>query len=148
VPTYTDITYHLVFATKNRERVFDKDHREQLYRFIWGILKERSCHVYRIGGVEDHLHILFSLHPTQSLANVVKEIKTASSSWIKGQKFFPLFTHWQEGYGAFTVAAEARPALIDYIKNQETHHARFSFVDELRNMVEMVHLSWQPDFPP
>ena len=146
--TYTDITYHLVFATKNRVRALDRPRRDDLYAFIWGILKERDCHLYRIGGIEDHVHILTSLHPTIALASLVKEIKTASSAWIKGQHVFPAFEHWQEGYGAFTVGADARPGLIDYIKNQEAHHQARNFVEELKAMVESAHLAWKPDFLP
>lgn len=146
--TYTDITYHIVFATKHRVRALDKVRRDDLFRFIWGVLKERHCHAYRIGGVEDHVHILTSLHPTVALADLVKEIKTASSGWIKGERAFPLFEHWQDGYGAFTVAAEARPALIDYIKCQEAHHQTQGFVEELRAMVEASHLDWKPDYLP
>ncbi len=146
--TYTDITYHLVFATKNRIPSLDKPRRDDLYRFCWGLLKARDCHLYRIGGVEDHVHILTSLHPTVALADLVKEIKTASSAWIKGQAVFPAFDYWQEGYGAFTVGTEARPGLIDYIRNQETHHQRLSFIDELREMVGKAQLQWKPDYLP
>lgn len=146
--TYTDMTCHLVFATKNRVRALDKARREDLFRFIWGVLNERKCHLYRIGGVEDHLHILTSLHPTVALASLVKEIKTASSAWIKGERVFPFFEHWQEGYGAFSVAAKDRPGLIDYIKNQEQHHQGQSFVDELQAMVESAQLEWKPDYLP
>lgn len=148
MPTYTDITYHIVFATKNRAPTLDKPRRDDLYRFIWGIIKERQCHLYRIGGVEDHVHILTSLHPTVALADLVKEIKTTSSAWIKGQKVFPFFEHWQEGYGAFTVAADARPALIEYIKGQEEHHAQVGFVDELRAIVKAAHLEWSDEYLP
>ena len=148
MPTYTDITYHIVFGTKNRVRALDKLRRDDLYRFIWGVIKERDCHLYRIGGIEDHVHILTSLHPSVALADLVKEIKTASSAWIKGQNAFPLFEHWQEGYGAFTVAAEARPALIAYIKDQERHHHGVDFVDEYREMVEAAHLNWKADYLP
>ena len=146
--TYTDITYHLVFGTKNRVRALDKSRRDDLYRFIWGMLEERRCHLYRIGGVEDHIHILTSLHPTIALSDFIKEIKTASSAWIKGDKVFPMFEHWQDGYGAFTVAADARPALIQYIKNQEAHHQGTAFVDELKSMVEAAHLEWKADYLP
>ncbi len=82
MPTYTDITYHIVFGTKGRVPSLDKARRDDLYRFIWGVIKERDGHLYRIGGVEDHVHILTSLHPSVALADLVKEIKTASSAWI------------------------------------------------------------------
>ena len=78
--TYTQIIYHLVFATKHRERVLDKERRDDLYRFIWGMLEKRQCHLFRIGGIEDHLHILTAVHPTVALADLVKEIKTATSA--------------------------------------------------------------------
>jgi putative transposase len=100
--TYTQITYHLVFATKNRTPVLHKNYRPELFAFIYGVLKNRNCHTFRINGVEDHLHILTTLHPSISLANLVKEIKTSSSAWMKSRKGFEAFEHWQEGYGAFT----------------------------------------------
>jgi putative transposase len=128
--TYTQIIYHLVFATKHRERVLDKERRDDLYRFIWGMLEKRQCYLFRIGGIEDHLHILTALHPTVALADLVKEIKTATSAWIKGEKVFPRFTHWQEGYGAFTCAAKDKAGLIDYIKLQEEHHRVTTFREE------------------
>ena len=146
--TYTDITYHIVFATKNRTRSLDKARRDELYRFLWGVLKERNCHAYRIGGVEDHLHLLVSLHPLVALADLVKELKTASSVWIRSGNVFPFFEHWQEGYGAFTVAAEARPGLIEYIKNQEVHHQTRDFMSELQSMVAAARLEWKPQYPP
>lgn len=146
--TYTDVTCHIVFATKHRTPVLDKSRRDDLYRFIWGVINARKCHLYRIGGIEDHIHILTSLHPTVALASLVKEIKTAASAWIKGEQVFPDFDFWQEGYGAFSVAAKDRPGLIDYIKNQEQHHQIKPFVDELKEMVESAHLEWKPDYLP
>ena len=128
--TYTQILYHLVFATKHRERVLDKHRRDDLYRFIWGILQRRKCHLYRIGGVEDHVHILTTLHPTVALSDVVKEIKTTTSAWVKGQHAFPTFTHWQDGYGAFTHALPDKARLIEYIRGQEAHHKQVSFREE------------------
>lgn len=146
--TYTDITYHIVFGTKHRVRALDKARRQDLYRFVWGILNKRDCHLYRIGGVEDHVHLLTSLHPTIALADLVKEIKTTSTLWIKGEQVFPFFEHWQDGYAAFTAAADARPNLIEYIKNQEAHHQSRPFVDELQSLVEAAGLEWKASYLP
>jgi hypothetical protein len=74
------------------------------------------------------------------LASLVKEIKTASSAWIKAEGAFPRFEHWQEGYGAFCVAAKDRPVLVDYIRNQERHHHGRGFVEELEAMVQAAQL--------
>ena len=79
-----------------------KTHRDDLYRDIWGILKNKNCHLYRINGVENHLHILTHLHPTNSLSNLIKDIKLGSSDFIKKQQSFPNFKGWQQGYAAFT----------------------------------------------
>ena len=74
--THTQICYHVVFSTKDRQPVLRPDRREDLFRYIWGILKNRQSHLYRINGTEDHVHILTSLHPTVSLADLVKDVKT------------------------------------------------------------------------
>lgn len=133
--TYTQIHYHLVFSTKHRERTLDKPRREDLFRFIWGILQRRKCHLYRIGGVEDHIHLLTSLHPTIALSDLVKEIKTTTAPWIKGQHAFPAFRHWQDGYGAFTHALPDRDRLIAYIKSQEEHHKHVTFREEYEGLL-------------
>lgn len=133
--TYIESCHHIVFATKGRERVLLKERRENLFRYIWGILKNHDCHLYRINGVEDHLHILTSLHPTVALADLVKDIKVASALWIKENRAFPAFTHWQDGYGAFTVSHRDRETVIEYIKQQEEHHRTKSYLDELRELL-------------
>lgn len=134
--TYTQICYHIVFSTKERQPVLRADRRQDLFRYIWGILKNRNSHLYRINGAADHLHILTSLHPTVCLANMVKEIKTGSALWIKEQVLFPMFSHWQDGYAAFTHSNEQIDPLIEYIKRQEEHHTRTTFAEELRKLLE------------
>jgi REP element-mobilizing transposase RayT len=115
--TYTQIIYHIVFATKHRERVLAEPRREDLFRYMWGIVKNHDCHLLRLNGVEDHVHILTSLHPTVALADFVKAIKTGSSKWIKEENVFPQFSHWQDGYGAFTHSVREKDGLIEYIKD-------------------------------
>ncbi len=133
--TYTQILYHIVFATKGRRRVLDKSRREDLFRYTWGIVKNHNCHLYRIGGVEDHVHILSSLHPTVALADFIKDIKVASSGWIKDEKVFPEFEAWQEGYAALTHSLGEKDRLMEYIKGQEEHHRTVSFLDEYREIL-------------
>lgn len=128
--TYTQILYQIVFSTKNRKKTLLKENREELYRYIWGVLKNKKCTLYRINGVEDHLHIVTHIHPTISLSTLVKDIKVASSIWIKEQKLFPEFTAWQEGYGAFTYSLKEKENLIQYVSNQEEHHKTKTFREE------------------
>ena len=133
--TFTQIYYHIVFSTKGRERVLLAGKRDDLFRYTWGVLRNKNCHLYRIGGVEDHMHILTGLHPTVALASLVKDIKTSTSSWIKQNEVFPDFDHWQDGYGAFTVSHSDKDAAVEYIKGQEEHHQTISFKDELRGFL-------------
>jgi len=133
--TYTAISYHIVFSTKDRTPALTNDRREDLFRYIWGIINNRHGHLYRIDGVEDHLHILSSLHPTVCLADFVKEIKTGSALWIKENSVFKNFSYWQEGYAAFTCSKSDLPRLIEYIKGQEEHHRRTTFAEEYRKLL-------------
>jgi putative transposase len=129
--TYTQILYQIVFSTKKRERTFIKDNRKELFTYIWGILQKKKCHLYRINGVEDHLHIITYLHPTIALSDLIKDIKVASSGYIKEKALFPDFTAWQEGYGAFTYSIKDKDRLIEYVKNQEEHHKTLTYKEEL-----------------
>jgi REP element-mobilizing transposase RayT len=128
--TYTQILYQIVFSTKYRAHSLIKEHRAELFQHMWGLLKNKRCHLYRINGVEDHLHILTHLHPSIALADLVKDLKLSSSKLIKETNLFPQFNGWQDGYGAFTYSIGAKNNLIQYIKNQEEHHKTKTFLDE------------------
>ena len=107
---YTQILYQIVFATRASERALAPNNRPQLFKYICGILQNKKCHLYRINGVDDP-----------------KGIKVASSDFINENNLFDNFNAWQEGYGAFTYSISAKDNLIEYIKNQEEHHKKFSF---------------------
>ena len=133
--TFTQIYYHIIFSTKNRELVLLAEHRKPLFAYIWGIIKNNNGHVYRINGVDDHVHIFTSLHPSVCLADLVKAIKVGSSQWMKSEGLCPHFSHWQDGYGAFTHSNAEKDALVDYIRGQEEHHKKKTFQDELRQFL-------------
>lgn len=135
VSTHTQIIYHIIFGTKYGTPTLEKNGRDKLFKYIWGLLKNKKCHLYRINGVENHLHILTHLHPTIPLSALVKDIKLASSSFIKQEKLFPKFNGWQKGYGAFTHHQNDKKHLIEYIKKQETHHQHISWKDEFRSLL-------------
>ena len=134
--TYTQIIYQVVFSTKNREMTLTTNNRAELYKYISGILQNKKCHLYRIGGIENHIHILFHLHPTMALSELIKDIKLASTDYIKRNKLFLNFKGWQEGYGAFTYSIKEKDILIEYIKNQETHHKKKSFKEEYLELLQ------------
>lgn len=135
-----------MFATKNREPVLTKDRRDDLYKYIWGIAQKRDCHLYRIGGIEDHVHLLASLHPSVALADLVKEIKIASVSWIKTEHVFADFGYWQNGYGAFTCSVGSKDRIIEYIKGQEQHHTKESSPEELRRLLSEANIEYEQKY--
>ena len=134
--SYRQIIYQIVFCTKFRKPTISEHHCEQLYRYISGIVSKHKCHLYRINGVSDHIHILSDLHPSTSLADYVKNIKVASSIWLKESKLFPEFEGWQDGYGAFTYSIREKDILIEYVKNQKVHHRRESSYEEYERLLK------------
>ena len=144
--TYTQLLYQIVFTTKNVEKVLLKDNREQLYRYIWGILKNKNCILYQINAVEDHIHIATHIHPSIALSSLVREIKTSSSVWIKEQKIFPNFISWQNGYGGFTYSIKEKSALVNYIKNQEDHHRNIGFREEYKNILNEFDIKFEEKY--
>lgn len=144
--TYTQILYQIVFSTKYREKTLIKENREELYKFIWGLLKNKNCVLYQIGGIEDHIHILTHIHPSVSLSSLVKDIKVASSDYIKKNDLFPHFSSWQNGYGAFTYATRDKAMLVNYIKNQEHHHRKKTFKEEYIELLEKHQISFEEKY--
>ena len=133
--TYTQILYHLLFSTKDRQPVLSDSRRDELGMYMNGVIKNNHCRPIWTNGVRDHVHILFSLGPTVALADIVKDIKVASSIWSKDGRVFPNFYAWQEGYGAFTYSLRDEPELIAYVKAQEEHHQKTSFLEEYRKLL-------------
>lgn len=126
--------YHIVFATKNRQMTISNEHREDLYRYIWSLLKEYNCHLYRISGIPNHIHMLINLNPTIALSTLMREIKSRSSAWLKSDERFPDFTGWGREYFATTVTYNDRNGVIEYIKSQQRHHAVTDFDEELSRL--------------
>jgi REP element-mobilizing transposase RayT len=132
--SYTQLLYHIVLRTKRNERSISQHKVSSLYQYIWGIIKNKNGTLYRINGVEDHIHILSDLHPSIALADYVKDIKIATSLWMKKSGDFSKFTAWSEGYAAFTYSFQEKATLMNYIKNQQEHHKKEDLNDELKRI--------------
>ncbi len=146
--TYTQILYQIVFATRNRKKCLCKKDREKLFMYIYGILKSKECHLYRINAESDHLHIITHIHPTVSLATLVKDIKLATTDFIKKESMFPGFNGWQDGYGAFTYSISAKNNLIEYVKNQEEHHSVKNFREEFKQLLDEHKIDYNEKYLP
>jgi REP element-mobilizing transposase RayT len=127
------LLYHVVFSTKNREPWLDAGWRPALYEYVGGIVRARRGEMLAVGGVADHIHLLLRLSPARSLSDVMRDVKANSSGWLHQRGVLPF--DWQDGYGAFTLSPSAIPRVANYIENQEAHHARVSFGDEMRTLL-------------
>ena len=133
--SYRQHLYHIVFRTKDSIPTIKQDHVNELYAYITGIIKHKQSHLYRINGVENHLHILTDMNPSIAPIDFVKDIKVSSSVWMKRSNSFPSFDGWAVGYGSFTCSYMDIDRLIEYIMNQQTHHKKISFEDEYRKLL-------------
>src|SRR5438067_1078103 len=133
--THTSLDHHFVFSTKDRRPFIHQDVRARIHDYLGGCLRSEDATPLIIGGVEDHVHILAGLRPTQCVASVMRDIKRASCSWIHNDLGIRTFG-WQEGYGAFAVSRSRVHVVANYIEHQEEHHRTRSFQDEYRQMLE------------
>jgi putative transposase len=128
-----NVLIHLIFSTKNREPFLrDADVRKAMHAYMTGILQKLDSPALIIGGVADHVHILCQLSRTLSVADLVKELKTGSSEWIKSIERPVSLFYWQNGYAVFSVSQSNAEQVRRYIAEQETHHRERTFQDELR----------------
>ena len=121
---------HLIFSTKNREPFIAPAARESLFAYLAGTLHELGCPALKVGGVADHVHLLFALSKTVALSQAVEEVKKGSSKWAK-DAVHPNF-YWQSGYGAFSVSRSNEAQGAAYVDGQEEHHRARTFQDEFR----------------
>lgn len=137
---YTQILYHIVFRTKYSEKSIDLANASHLYRYIWGVIKNKKCVLYRINGMEDHIHLLSDLHPSVALADFIKDIKVASSLWMKKSGLFPQFRGWAVKYCALTYSYKQKHIIVNYIKRQREHHRKESFKAEVGRLLAENHI--------
>src|SRR2546422_8229317 len=138
----SSILVHLVFSTKNREPFITPAIETELYPYMAKTLRELKSPSLAIDGASDHVHILFSLTRVITIANLVEEVKTSSSKWIKtkGREFRNF--HWQRGYGAFSIGQSNLSQLKRYIRGQKEHHRRVSFQDEYRKFLKRYEIPY------
>ncbi len=130
--TYTQIHLQLIFAVKYRAAVIKNDWKNDLYKYIAGIIENQKHKLLIINGVADHIHILIGYRPHQSLSELLQDIKGDSSRWINENNLTQSNFSWQQGYGAFSYSHSHLPQVINYIKNQEKHHEKIPFMDEYK----------------
>jgi putative transposase len=139
--THTSLHYHIVFSTKHRQPCIDLAWRNRLHEYLGGSSNGLRGFSQAVGGTADHVHLLVGLTATHCLADFMRELKKASSIWVRQEVGLSSFA-WQEGYGAFTVSPTARDGVKQYIANQEEHHRTRTFREELILMLKQAGIEY------
>lgn len=134
--TFTQIHVQAVFTVQNGHCIIQKSWKDELYKYITGIVQKNKHKLLAINGMPDHVHILFGFRPTQSLSDLMQDVKGDSSKWINQRKFIRGKFSWQEGYGGFSYSKSQLPYLISYIHNQEEHHKKKTFIEEYKEFLK------------
>ena len=137
-----NILVHIIFSTKGRQKLLHEKIRPELYAYITGIFKAKNCNYYRIGGIDDHIHISCSLPKTITASDFIKEIKISTSVWLKTKGDNLANFHWQTGYGIFSLSPAHLQDLCEYIANQENHHKHIDFKNELLGLLKKYNISY------
>ncbi len=140
--TYTQIHIQFVFAVKFRARAIHLSWKEELYQYMIGIIHEYGHKVIAINGMPDHIHILIGVRPSQSISDLMKNVKQYSSKWINENKLVMGKFEWQEGYGAFAHDKSGFDKVIKYIQNQEVHHQKKKFAEEYLQLLERFEVDY------
>jgi putative transposase len=143
--TYCSIHFHVVFSTKNRRRWIKPDWSDRLHEYLGGAIKGLSAIPLKIGGVEDHVHLLVGCKTTHRPCDLIREIKKASTAWVHEEIGVPAFG-WQDGYAIISVSPDAIHGVSSYIENQEEHHRRRSFREELELILKRAGIEYDPRY--
>lgn len=146
--TYSRVLLHIVFGTKHRERTIPDAVRPRLHAFLGGTVRDERGTALAIGGMPDHVHLLVAWRTDESIANLVRHLKTRSSAWMHKEIADMQTFAWQEGYGVFSVSESWRERVTNYIAHQPEHHAHRSFGEELVNLLRAHEVEFDPRYLP
>ena len=144
--TYTQLFVHLVFAVKNRGCFIAPSWQQELYAYIIGVIENRHHKVYAIGGMRDHIHVFVSMLPTQSVSELVQEVKRASTLWIKERHLVDGNFAWQEGFGAFSYSKSHVSKVVAYIQNQKQHHVGKTMQEEYIEFLKLFGVEYDEKY--
>jgi putative transposase len=141
--TYTQIHIQFVFATKFRTSAIQPTWENDLYKYITGIIQNNGHKMLCINGMPDHIHLLAGFRPTQSIADLMQDVKANSSKWINENALCPARFEWQTGYGAFSYSKSHVDQVISYIENQKEHHKKETFLDEYQSFLKKFEIEFE-----
>jgi putative transposase len=140
--TFTQIYIQVIFAVEWRQSLITQEHKEEIQKYITGIIRNKSQKLIEINSMPDHLHMLIGMQPDIALSDLVREVKKSSSNFINEKRLVKGRFNWQEGFGAFSYSRSSLDAVIRYIRNQEAHHRRTSFKKEYMTMLRKFDIAF------
>lgn len=144
--TYTQLYIQFVFAVKFRQSLIQKEWKNDLYKYITGIVQNNKSKMLAINGVSDHIHIFIGYKPTIAIPDLVKDIKVASSLWINEERLTMQNFNWQEGYGAFSYRLRDIDEICKYIQKQEEHHKKKTFREEYISLLKDFDITYDEKY--
>lgn len=144
--TFSQIYIQYVFAVKGRANLLQKPWREEVFKYMAGIIKSKDQKPIIVNGVEDHVHVFVGLKPTMPIADLIRDVKNNSSNFINEQKFIKGNFSWQQGYGAFSYAHSQIENVFQYIANQEEHHRKKTFKDEYIGFLQKFEIEYNEKY--
>lgn len=144
--TYSNNLFHIIFSTKGRRKLLADEYREEVHRYITGIVRNMDCTLLKINSVSDHAHLVCKIKPSLGVSDFVNKVKTNSSRWIKERFESYIGFQWQNGYSSFSVSESAVEQVIRYIENQQEHHKTVSFEEELKLFLEKHGINYDPEY--
>jgi len=144
--TYSQIYVQIVFAVQGRQNLIKKKHREELHKYISGIVKNRNQKMLSIFAMPDHIHLLVGLKPNISISDLVRDIKAGSSKFINDSRWINGKFNWQKGFGAFSYSKNQIDWVIKYILNQEEHHKKENFKEEYTNFLKKYKIEYDEKY--
>jgi putative transposase len=144
--TFTQLYIQFVFAVKHRESLIKNEWKDELYKYITGIVQNNKSKMLAINGVADHIHIFIGYKPTIAIPDLIKDIKLASGSWINNNKLTSHKFNWQEGYGAFSYRFRDVDEICRYIQNQEAHHLKKTFKEEYIELLNDFAIAYEEKY--
>lgn len=144
--TFTQIYIQTVFAVRNRDALIQSSWEDDLYKYITGIVQNKNQKMLAINGTANHIHLFMGLKPDACLSDLVREIKKASSTWIKEKRLTSYQFNWQEGFGAFSYSHSQLTSVIQYINNQKAHHREKTFKEEYLSFLKTFEVEYNPAY--
>lgn len=144
--TYSQMYVHIVFAVRKRENLIPKKHKEELQKYITGIVTNRGQKLLAVNCMPDHTHIFIGFKPNICISDIVRDIKTSTSIFIKEKRYTNFKFYWQEGFGSFTYSHSQLSTIINYILNQEEHHKQNSFKNEYLELLAKFDVNFDPQY--